>query len=65
MLCEKPLALNYTEAAEALAAVTAAGIHNAVGFNYRRLPAVALMQQMIAEGAIGDAEALACHMAVR
>ena len=29
-------------------------MRNAVGFNYRRLPAVALMQQMIAEGAIGE-----------
>ncbi len=43
VLCEKPLALNYREAAAALAAVTGAGVHNAVGFNYRRLPAVALM----------------------
>ena len=54
VLCEKPLALNYPEASEALAAVTEAGVHNAVGFNYRRLPAVALMQRMIAEGAIGE-----------
>ena len=54
VLCEKPLALNYPEAAAALAAVTEAGVHNAVGFNYRRLPAVALMQRMIADGAIGE-----------
>jgi len=54
VLCEKPLALNYREAATALAAVTAAGVPNAVGFNYRRLPAVALMQRMIAESAIGE-----------
>jgi predicted dehydrogenase len=54
VLCEKPLALSYPEAAEALIAVTAAGVHNAVGFNYRRLPAIALMRRMIAEGAIGE-----------
>ena len=54
VLCEKPLALNYAEAAAALAAVTAAGVPNAVGFNYRRLPAVAFMQRMISEGAIGE-----------
>ena len=54
VLCEKPLALSYPEAAAALAAVTKAGVPNAVGFNYRRLPAVALMQRMIAEGAIGE-----------
>jgi predicted dehydrogenase len=34
--------------------VTTAGVHNAVGFNYQRLPAVALMRRMIADGAIGD-----------
>jgi predicted dehydrogenase len=54
VLCEKPLALSYPEAAAATAAVTQAGVHNAVGFNYRKLPAVALMQQMIAGGAVGD-----------
>jgi predicted dehydrogenase len=53
VLCEKPLALTYAEAAAALAAVTRAGVHNAVGFNYRRLPAIALMRRMIAEGAVG------------
>ncbi|HEY6295093.1 MAG TPA: Gfo/Idh/MocA family oxidoreductase, partial [Streptosporangiaceae bacterium] len=54
VLCEKPLALSYAEAAAALDAVTRAGVHNAVGFNYRRLPAVALMRRMIAEGAVGE-----------
>ena len=54
VLCEKPLALSYAEAAAALAAVTRAGVHNAVGFNYRRLPAIALMRRMIAEGAVGE-----------
>jgi len=29
-------------------------VHNAVGFNYRRLPAVALMHRMIADGAVGE-----------
>lgn len=54
VLCEKPLAISYAHARAALAAVTAAGVHHAVGFNYRRLPAVALMRQMIADGAIGE-----------
>ena len=31
-----------------------AGVRNAIGFNYRRLPAVALMRRMIADGTIGD-----------
>ena len=54
IVCEKPLAVTYQQAAAALSAVTTAGVHNAVGFNYRRLPAVALMRRMIADGAIGD-----------
>jgi predicted dehydrogenase len=54
VLCEKPLALTYPQAARAAAAVEAAGVHNAVGFNYRRLPAVALMRRMVAEGAVGE-----------
>ena len=54
VLCEKPLALTYAEAAGALTAVTRAGVHNAVGFNYRRLPAIALMRRMIADGAVGE-----------
>jgi len=54
VLCEKPLAVTYRDAAAALAAVTEAGVHNAVSFNYRRLPAVSLMRRMIADGAIGD-----------
>jgi predicted dehydrogenase len=33
--------------------VAAAGVHNAVGFNYRRLPAVSLMRKMIDDGAVG------------
>lgn len=54
VLCEKPLAVSYAQAAAAATAVSLAGVHNAVGFNYRRLPAVALMRAMIADGAVGD-----------
>jgi predicted dehydrogenase len=54
VLCEKPLALSYPEAAGALAAVARAGVPHAVGFNYRRLPAVALMHRMVADGAVGE-----------
>jgi predicted dehydrogenase len=54
VLCEKPLALTYAQAAGALTAVTRAGVHNAVGFNYRRLPAIALMRRMIADGVVGQ-----------
>jgi predicted dehydrogenase len=54
VFCEKPLATSYADARRALAAVDAARVHNAVGFNYRRLPAVALMHKMIADGAVGE-----------
>jgi len=54
VICEKPLAVDYAQALSAVAAVTNAGVLNAVGFNYRRLTAVSLMKRMIDEGAIGQ-----------
>lgn len=53
VICEKPLALTYRQATSALDAVREAGVLNAVGFNYRRLPAVSLMKRMADEGAVG------------
>jgi len=53
VICEKPLAVTYAQAAQAAAAVKRAGVLNAVGFNYRRLPAVSLMKRMVDQGAIG------------
>ena len=54
VICEKPLAVSLTMARRAVDAVRAAGVLNAIGFNYRRLPALSLMRQMIGDGAIGD-----------
>lgn len=54
VLCEKPLAVSYRAAAEALAAVRRARVLHAVGFNYRRLPALSLLQRMVAGGAVGE-----------
>jgi predicted dehydrogenase len=54
VICEKPLAVTYAQAIDAAAAVRRAGVLNAVGFNYRRLPAVSLMKRMIDEGAVGQ-----------
>ncbi len=54
VLCEKPLEVSYAKARAAVEAVTRAGVKNAIGFNYRRLPAVALMRRMIKDGAIGE-----------
>ncbi|HSP09377.1 MAG TPA: Gfo/Idh/MocA family oxidoreductase [Candidatus Dormibacteraeota bacterium] len=53
VICEKPLAVTYSQAATAVEAVKKAGVLSAVGFNYRRLPAVSLMKRMVDEGAIG------------
>ncbi|MDE3064457.1 MAG: Gfo/Idh/MocA family oxidoreductase [Acidobacteriota bacterium] len=54
VLCEKPLATSYAAAREARDAVVAAGVHHAVGFNYRRLPALALLAEMVERGDLGE-----------
>ncbi len=53
VLCEKPLAADYASAKAAADAARAAGVPNAVGFNYRRLPALSLLKRMVDEGAVG------------
>jgi predicted dehydrogenase len=53
VICEKPLATSYADAAAAADAVRKAGVLNAIGFNYRRLPAVSLIKRMVEEGAVG------------
>lgn len=54
VICEKPLATNYADAARARDAVVAAGVRHAVGFNYRRLPAVSLLKEMVEQGDLGE-----------
>jgi predicted dehydrogenase len=53
VLCEKPIARNAAEARQMLDAVQAAGVRHMVGFNYRRVPALALAKDLIAQGKIG------------
>ncbi|MBW4094147.1 MAG: Gfo/Idh/MocA family oxidoreductase [Acidobacteria bacterium] len=57
VLVEKPLANTVAEA-EAMAAAAetaaAAGVLSMVGFTYRRVPALALARQLIADGALGE-----------
>jgi predicted dehydrogenase len=50
---EKPVGLTADDARAVAAAVEAAGVQSAVGFNYRNAPAVALARQLVAEGAVG------------
>lgn len=56
VLCEKPLANSVAEAeamAEAAERARARGQLAMVGFNYRRVPALAFARKMVAEGQIG------------
>ena len=56
VLCEKPLANTVVEAeamVEAAVAAEARGVRSMVAFNYRRVPAVALARQLVAEGRLG------------
>ena len=57
VLCEKPLANSVAEAVamvEAAATARQNGARAMCGYNYRRVPAVALLRQMIADGRLGD-----------
>jgi predicted dehydrogenase len=56
VLCEKPLANTVAEAREMVAAAEAAsvsGVRAMCGFNYRRVPAVTLLRQLVADGRLG------------
>ncbi|UKA59236.1 Gfo/Idh/MocA family protein [Arthrobacter sp. FW306-2-2C-D06B] len=56
VLVEKPLANTLAEAeamTEAARAARARGIQSMIGFNYRRVPALALAKELIAEGRLG------------
>lgn len=57
VLVEKPLANSVGEAQELVAAAdraAARGVVAMVGFNYRRVPALALARRMVAEGRLGQ-----------
>lgn len=57
VLCEKPLANTVAEAETMTVAAEKAranGVRTMVGFTYRRVPAIGLARQLIADGKIGD-----------
>ena len=54
VLCEKPLAVDYASARRVADVAARAGRPHAIGFNYRRLPAVSLLKELVAEGRIGE-----------
>ncbi len=51
--CEKPLARNAAEAEKMVTAAESARVPNSVWYNYRRVPAVTLLKQLIDEGKLG------------
>ncbi|MCZ2816069.1 Gfo/Idh/MocA family protein [Modestobacter sp. VKM Ac-2984] len=56
VLCEKPMANSVAEAeamAEAADRAARSGVRAMVGFTYRRVPAITLARQLVAEGRLG------------
>src|SRR6188768_3013801 len=53
VMCEKPLGRSAAEAKAMVEAVEKAGVPNTVWYNYRRVPAVTLIKQLIDEGKLG------------
>ncbi len=54
ILCEKPLATTVAEAAEMVQAAERAGVLAAAGFNYRYVPAVRLIRNLVDSGELGE-----------
>ena len=53
VLCEKPLARTVEEAQPMVDAIEKAGVPNTVFYNYRRIPAVTLIKNIIDSGKLG------------
>ncbi|MPZ21018.1 MAG: gfo/Idh/MocA family oxidoreductase [Luteitalea sp.] len=53
VMCEKPLGRNAAESETMVSAVESAGVANTVWYNYRRVPAVMLLKQLLDEGRFG------------
>src|SRR5499426_1741395 len=53
VMCEKPLGRNAAEAQAMVDAVERAGVANMVWYNYRRVPAVVLLKELIDKGRLG------------
>lgn len=54
VFCEKPLALSLEDAEEMTRIANDSGVTNMIGFNFRRVPALALARKLIANGELGD-----------
>ena len=54
VLCEKPLALNYTDAAEMAAAADRANVRHMTAFTYRFVPAMRYLHFLVTRGDLGQ-----------
>jgi predicted dehydrogenase len=54
IFCEKPLAMTLEDAREMVNAVEKNRVKHTIGFNYRKVPAIALAKQLIDQGEIGE-----------
>lgn len=54
VLCEKPIALNYADAAKMVRAARAAGVVNMVNFSYRNWPCIDGAAGAVAAGELGE-----------
>jgi predicted dehydrogenase len=54
ILLEKPMAMSLAQAREMYHEAEKAGIKHQIGFNYRRVPAIALAKKIIEHGDIGE-----------
>ncbi len=54
ILLEKPMAMSLAQAREMYDEAQQAGIKHQIGFNYRRVPAIALAKKIIEQGDIGE-----------
>jgi predicted dehydrogenase len=61
ILCEKPLALNYEDAAKMRDAAHKAGVINMVNFSYRNSSAIQKASALVASGALGVVRHVSAH----
>lgn len=54
VLCEKPLALNYSDASRMVRAARRRGLTNMVNFSYRNWPAIQAVAKLVHQGKLGD-----------
>jgi len=54
VLCEKPLALTFADAAQMAGAADAAGIRHMTAFTYRFVPAMRYIRHLVADGFVGE-----------